>query len=105
MPVETVSVLPVAASFASKGRLVKSAQQVERVFDGEVVVLAGKAGGAIDLVQLAHLKFRAICAGGDRGIDQRDRAIEIAVMIVADFRDDEARMVVSDQPVCDLQRS
>ena len=87
------------------GRQFEAAQQVERVFDGEVVVLAGKAGGAIDLVQLAHLEFGAIRAGGDRGIDQRDGAIEIAVMVVADFRDDITRLAVADQAVCDLQRS
>ena len=86
------------------GRQLEAAQQVERVFDGEVVVLAGKAGGAVDLVQLAHLEFGAIRAGSDRGVDQRDGAIEIAVMVVADFRNDEARMAIADRTVADLQR-
>ena len=68
------------------GGQLEAAQQVEGVFDGEVVVFAGQAGGAIDLVQLAHLEFRAIGAGRDRGVDQRDGAIEVAVMVVADLR-------------------
>ena len=86
------------------GGQLEAAQQVEGVFDGEVVVLSGKARGAVDLVQLAHLEFGAIRAGCDRGVDQRDGAIEIAVMVVADFRNDIARLTVADRTMADPDR-
>ena len=86
------------------GGQLEAAQQVERVLDGEVVVLSGKARGAVDLVQLAHLEFGAIRAGCDRGVDQRDGAIEIAVMVVADFRNDIARLAVADRTIADPDR-
>ena len=78
-------------------RQLEAAQQVERVFDREIVVLAGEARGAVDLVELAHLELGAVGAGGDRGVDQRDGAVEIAVVVVADFGDDEARLAVADR--------
>ena len=83
------------------GRKSEAAQQVEGIFDREIVVLPGQAGSAVDLVQLAHLEFGAIGTGGDRRIDQRDRAIEIAIMVVADFRDDVARLAVADRSAAD----
>ena len=87
------------------GGQLEAAQQVEGVFDGEVVVLTGKARGAVDLVQLAHLEFGAIRAGCDRGVHQRDGAIEIAVMVVADFGNDIAWLAGADRAMADPDRS
>ena len=82
----------------------EAAQQIEGVFDREVVVLSRQAGGAIDFVELAHLEFRAIGACRDGGIDQRNRPIVIAVVVVADLGNDEARLTLAKRAVADLQR-
>ena len=86
------------------GGQLEAAQQIERVLDGEVVVLSGKTRGAVDLVQFAHLELGAVRTGCNRGIDQRDGAIEIAIMVVADFGDDKTWMIISDRAVGNLQR-
>ena len=83
----------------------EAAQQVEGVFDGEVVVFSGQAGSAIDLVKLAHLELGAIGAGGYRRIDQHHRAIEVAIMVVADFGNDEARLAVANHAIADPDES
>ena len=83
----------------------EAAQQVEGVFDGEVVVLSGQAGSTIDLVKLAHLELGAIGAGGCRRIDQHHRAIEVAIMVVADFGNDEAGLAVANHTIANPDAS
>ena len=87
------------------GRQFEAAQQIEGVFDGEVVIFSGQAGGAVDFVELAHLELGAIGTGGDGRIDQRHGAIEVAIMVVADFGNDEARLALANHPIADFQRS
>lgn len=82
-------------------RKLEAAQQIERVFDREVVVLSGQARGAIDLVELAHLEFGAVGPSGNRGIDQRNGAIEVAIVVVADLGNDVAGLAVAEEAVAD----
>jgi len=53
------------------------------------------------LVEIAHLEFRTIGACHDRGIDERDRTIEVAIMIVADLRYHVTWLSVADRTVAD----
>ena len=82
-------------------RELESTQQVERVLGAEVFSRVVASDVAVQGRHVPHLELRTVGAGFDGQVDQAERFLETAIVIVADLRDHECGSSLVDEALAD----